>query len=162
LSQDLYGVNWCSENDGDPLKRSEALASAVVRLYAVHASCNVDMPLVHRETALVGAVKGRLRDNLHAKTTLAALAREFDVTPFVLLRSFLREAGLSPHAFLQQERIRRAMDMLREGKSIAHIGEQTGFSDQSHLTRVFKQQTGVTPKIYQSAFFRFTAKRSHQ
>jgi AraC-like DNA-binding protein len=29
---------------------------------------------------------------------------------------------------------------------------QVGFADQSHFTRVFKQQTGVTPKIYQAAF----------
>jgi AraC-like DNA-binding protein len=51
-----------------------------------------------------------------------------------------------------QERVRHAMPMLRAGRPIAEVGARTGFADQSHFTRVFKQQTGVTPKVYQAAF----------
>jgi len=152
VSRHLYGVNWCSERDDDPFKRSEALACAVVGLYGRHASRSVDLPVVRSEPALVRAVKSRLRDELDTRVTLSTLAAEFDVTPFVLLRAFVREVGLSPHAFLQQERVRNALPMLREGRSIAEIGARTGFADQSHFTRVFKQQTGVTPKVYQAAF----------
>jgi AraC-like DNA-binding protein len=121
-------------------------------LYARHAGRPADLPVVRNEPALVRAVKDRLRDDLHAGLTLSTLAREFDVTPFVLLRAFVREAGLSPHAFLQQERVRSAMPLLRGGRAIAEVGARTGFADQSHFTRVFKQQTGVTPKVYQAAF----------
>lgn len=152
LSRHLYGVNWCSERDDDPFKRSEALACAIIGLYARHAGRAGELPVVRREPALVRAVKSRLREDLHARVTLSTLASEVCVTPFVLLRAFLREAGLSPHAFQQQERIRNAMLMLREGRSIAEVGARTGFADQPHFTRVFKQQTGVTPKIYQAAF----------
>ena len=155
LSQHLYGVNWCSEVDHDAFKRSEVLASAVTGLYARHAGHSGragQLPVVRSEPALVRAVKDRLRDDLHAGLTLSTLAREFDVTPFVLLRAFVREAGLSPHAFLQQERVRCAMPLLRNGRPIAEVGARTGFADQSHFTRVFKQQTGVTPKVYQAAF----------
>lgn len=152
LSRHLYGINWCSERDDDRFKRSEALACAVVGLYARHAGGQGDLPVVRGEPALVRAVKDRLRDDLQARVTLVTLAGEFGVTPFVLLRAFVREAGLSPHAFQQQERVRVAMPMLREGQSISEVGAQIGFADQSHFTRVFKQQTGVTPKVYQAAF----------
>ncbi len=156
LSRHLYGVNWCSEADHDAFKRSEVLASAVTSLYARHAGRPGVLPAVRSEPALVKAVKDRLRDNLdvdtHARLTLSTLAREFSVTPFVLLRAFVREAGLSPHAFQQQERVRRAMPLLRNGRPIAEVGARVGFADQSHFTRVFKQQTGVTPKVYQAAF----------
>lgn len=152
LSRYLYGVNWCSEVNDDAFKRSEALACAVVSLCGRHASRFVDLPVVHREPALVRAVKSRLREDLLARVTLSTLASEFAVTPFVLLRAFVREAGLSPHAFQQQERVRHAMQMLREGRPISEVGARTGFADQSHFTRVFKQQTGVTPKVYQGAF----------
>jgi AraC-like DNA-binding protein len=152
LSQQLYGVNWCSEMDDDRFKRSEVLASAIIGLYARHAGRSVDLPAVHSERALVRAVKARLRDDLHVRLTLSTLACEFGVTPFVLLRAFVREAGLSPHAFQQQERVRSAMPLLRGGRPIAEVSALTGFSDQSHFTRVFKQQTGVTPKVYQAAF----------
>jgi AraC-like DNA-binding protein len=152
LAKHLYGVNWCSEVDDDRFKRSEALACAVLGLYARHAASPVDLCAVRGEPELVRAVKRRLRDDLHARPTLSTLASEYRVTPFVLLRAFVRETGLSPHAFLQQERIRRAMTLLRDGKSIVEVGAWVGFSDQSHFTRVFKQQTGVTPKVYQAAF----------
>jgi AraC-like DNA-binding protein len=152
LSQHIYGVNWCSEVNDDPFKRSEALACAVLGWYARHAISSVDLPRVRREPALVQAVKRRLCEDLHARPTLSTLASEHGVTPFVLLRAFVRETGLSPHAFMQQERIRAAMRLLRDGSSLAEAGAQTGFADQSHFTRVFKQQTGVTPRVYQGAF----------
>lgn len=152
LSQYLYGVNWCSEVDADRFKRSEVLASAVIDLCTRHASRAADLPRAHGEPALVRAVKHRLRADLQARPTLSTLAAEFGITPFVLLRAFIREAGLSPHAFQQQERIRYAMPLLRRGLAIADVGAQAGFSDQAHFTRVFKQQTGTTPKVYRSAF----------
>jgi AraC-like DNA-binding protein len=152
VAQHLYGVNWCSEMDDDRFKRSEALACAIVSLCSRYAAHPVTLPAVAQEPALVRAVKRRLQDDLHARVTLSSLAAEFGITPFVLLRAFVREAGLSPHAFQQQARIRRAMPMLREGKPVAEVSAHTGFSDQSHFTRVFKQQSGVTPKVYQAAF----------
>jgi AraC-like DNA-binding protein len=152
LSQLLYGVNWCSEMDHDRFKRSETVARAIIALHARHASSLADLPKVRREPALVNAIKARLRDDLQTRLTLPMLADEFDVTPFVLLRAFTRDAGLSPHAFQQQERVRNALPLLRGGKSIAEVSTCTGFADQSHFTRVFKQQTGVTPGAYQAAF----------
>jgi AraC-like DNA-binding protein len=44
------------------------------------------------------------------------------------------------------------MPLLRAGRPIAEVSAQMGFADQSHFTRVFKQQTRVTPKVYQAAF----------
>jgi AraC-like DNA-binding protein len=160
LSRNLYGINWCSENDGDPFKRSEALACAVLRLREKYSDCRGDLPLVRPEPCLIRAVKNRLREELDAKITLPLLASEFGVTPFVLLRAFLRQVGLSPHAFQQQERVRKAMDMLRRGHTIAEASLRTGFCDQSHLTRVFKQLMGATPKLYQAAFSKSTRKVS--
>ena len=152
LSQQLYGVSWCSEVDEDPFKRSETLASAVIGLCSRHASRPLALPAARKDPSLVRTIKARLREDLCARLTLQALAEEAGVTPFVLLRAFVRDAGLSPRAFQQQERIRCATRMLRSGKRIAEVAMQTGFSDQSHFTRVFRQHTGVTPKLYRCAF----------
>lgn len=152
LFEQLYGINWCSEVDDDPFKRSEALASAVIRLHAWHLRGLPALPSTGREPTLVRAVKERLAEDLQARLTLPTLAAEHGVTPFVLLRAFLREAGISPHAYQQQQRVRRAITLLQSGRAVVEVAAQTGFSDQSHFTRVFRQQTSLTPKAYQSAF----------
>jgi len=48
----------------------------------------------------------------------------------------------------------RELGLPRVGREpiIADVSAATGFADQPHFTRVFKQQMGVTPKIYQAVF----------
>jgi AraC family transcriptional regulator len=38
--------------------------------------------------------------------------------------------------------------MLRSGTPPAEVAGMVGFADQSHLSRLFKQMTGVTPADY--------------
>jgi len=151
LASDLYGVNWCSETGNDPLKRSERLLCALTSLLTRHAARPAQLADALPEPLLVRALKRRLQDDLASKLTLPALAEEFHVTPFILLRAFAREVGMTPHAFRQQARIRRAVQLLRQDKPIIAVGAETGFSDQAHFTRVFKQGIGVTPKVFSLA-----------
>jgi AraC-like DNA-binding protein len=58
---------------------------------------------------------------------------------------------MPPHAFQTQVRVSRAKTLLLEGWSISQVASQTGFADQSHLTRHFKRLVGVTPGRYQQS-----------
>jgi AraC family transcriptional regulator len=65
-------------------------------------------------------------------------------------RSFKRSVGIAPHQYLMQQRVERAKQLLkRQAISISHIALDCGFANQTHLTKVFRQMTGVTPKAYQ-------------
>lgn len=55
-----------------------------------------------------------------------------------------RSMRLSPHAFQQQERVRKAILMLRPGRPVVETGSPTSFVDQTHFTRAFKRQMGAT------------------
>jgi AraC-like DNA-binding protein len=84
-------------------------------------------------------------------TSLAELATLSGVSRFQLLRGFAREVGTTPHAYLVQLRIRLARRLLAAGESPAEAAIAAGFADQSHLTRAFVRQLGVTPARYRAA-----------
>jgi AraC-like DNA-binding protein len=55
---------------------------------------------------------------------------------------------LTPHAYLDQLRVRHARELLRNGIAPADVALRTGYADQSHLTRHFRRLVGVTPGQY--------------
>jgi AraC family transcriptional regulator len=49
-----------------------------------------------------------------------------------------------------QERVARAKQLLKQQViSISDIALDCGFANQTHLTKVFRKITGMTPKAYQ-------------
>jgi len=76
----------------------------------------------------------------------AALHGRFpDLSSRSIQRRVLRTTGLTYNTIRQIERARRATILLQEGVSILDTVFQTGYADQSHLTRSFKHFIGQTP-----------------
>lgn len=67
-------------------------------------------------------------------------------------RRFAKRHGMPPHAFRLMARLNRARELLRAGEGIAAVAADTGFADQSHLGRWFRQAFGVTPGRYRSGW----------
>lgn len=65
-----------------------------------------------------------------------------------LIRAFEQRYHMTPHAYLTNRRVQYAQTLLREGATIAAIAQQSGFSDQAHLQRVFKKHLAATPGQY--------------
>ena len=80
--------------------------------------------------------------------SLRQLASVCGISPYHLLRTFNDEIGLPPFEYQNQLRISHAKRLLRDGWSIADAAAQTGFVDQSHLTKHFKRVVGITPGKY--------------
>lgn len=76
------------------------------------------------------------------------LAAIFCMSKFYFLKEFKKLHGITPYQYVLRKRVKRAAELLREKRSLAHIAYETGFSDQSHLTRVFKSITGKTPLAF--------------
>ena len=80
---------------------------------------------------------------------LETLAERCGLSPYQLIRSFKAETGLTPHAWLLDQRIEHARTLLREKRQpLCEIALASGFSDQSHFSRAFKARTSVTPGQY--------------
>jgi AraC-like DNA-binding protein len=61
-------------------------------------------------------------------------------------------AGLTVSTVIRQERLRRVgadlRDPLRRNQTIAAIGSRWGFTDQARLSRLFRQEYGVSPRDF--------------
>jgi AraC-like DNA-binding protein len=93
----------------------------------------------------------RLNAAADEQVSLAELAALGGVSRFNLLWSFAREVGITPHAYLIQRRLGAARRLLAAGQTPVEVAMQTGFADQSHLTRTFVRYFGVTPGRYRTA-----------
>jgi AraC-like DNA-binding protein len=68
-----------------------------------------------------------------------------------LTRAFRAQYGLTPHAFLMNQRIQYARGRLRRGHAIAEVALDAGFADQAHFQRTFKQFLAATPGHYRES-----------
>lgn len=74
--------------------------------------------------------------------TLAGIAAR---SPFHFTRLFTQSVGLTPHRYVVHLRLRRAVELVREGLlGLAEIAASTGFADQSHLSRWVRRVHGVS------------------
>jgi AraC-like DNA-binding protein len=132
------------------LAQDEALADtvrAMVRRAAVHAPPK-------REPRLHEGIR-RVRDVLHdtylANPSSAELSAVAGCSRFALHRAFRTEFGLAPSDYQRQVRLRAARRVLAAGRAPADVAVETGFADQSHLTRWFVRCYGIGPAAFQNA-----------
>ena len=70
-------------------------------------------------------------------------------------RAFRNSTGLPPHQWLLRQRVNKVQELLLVGRiPISQIALLTGFSDQSHLTRVFTRIVGESPVAWRRDRFK--------
>ncbi|WP_199336037.1 AraC family transcriptional regulator [Nostoc sp. FACHB-110] len=97
--------------------------------------------------ATLQQVKQYIHEHLHHNLQLGELSAIAQLSPYYFLRLFKQCMGITPHQYILQCRLEKAKYLLKNSElNIAEIAVQTGFSDQSHLTKCCKRRFGVTPK----------------
>lgn len=132
----------------EPFALEEDLLRMLARLSRRHGRHPRPAP---RASPAVALARQRLDEAPELPATLAELAALSGVSRFQLLRGFARETGTTPHAYLLQRRVRLARQLLVAGHAPAQAAQDAGFADQSHMTRAFHRQFGVTPARYRAA-----------
>jgi AraC-like DNA-binding protein len=90
-----------------------------------------------------------LRDHLRTGIPNAGVARQLHLSENGFVRWFSQEAGISPQAWLNQERVHEAGFWLHHtDASIERIAELLGFCDRYHFSRVFKRIQGISPVAF--------------
>jgi AraC-like DNA-binding protein len=103
-----------------------------------------------RETHHTSLVRDYLKSHYAENVSLSQLTALTNLSPFYLLRVFRNHVGFPPHEYQTQVRIAHARKLIRDGNSISQVALETGFFDQSHLSRNFRRIVGMTPGQYSS------------
>lgn len=91
------------------------------------------------------------REAAESSAPVSEIARSFSIHPVVLARAFRHEYGCSITSYRRRARVRRAAELLAATKMpLVDIALETGFSDQSHLCRLFRMETGLSPSRFRS------------
>ena len=103
------------------------------------------------DPSLARELRTFLDDHSTAPVRLADAAVAFDRSVSHLVRSFHREFGISPNAYLTGVRVEQARKRLLQGQPPARVAAEVGFHDQAHLNRHFKRHVSVPPGRYASS-----------
>jgi AraC-like DNA-binding protein len=92
-------------------------------------------------------LKEIIQDHIDTSITLKEISKDLNISPSYLSREFSKYFGeLSFGEYIQQQRIAKAKELMDNAThSLTEIAYLTGFSDQSHFTRIFKKITGQNP-----------------
>lgn len=97
----------------------------------------------------ISTIEARFAEDL----SIGELAEESGLSSSQFNARFRELLRMSPTAYLQKMRVEAAQRLLAQSdQSIADIGHQVGFYDQSHFTKRFRAITGVTPLAYRKRF----------
>jgi len=105
-------------------------------------------------TKAVFAIAARIMTTPSVEFSLEEMARRAGFSRWHFLRSFQTCLGLTPHALQTQGRIRLLRTGIRNGMGLAELAAATGFTDQSHMHRLFKRHHCLTPQQFRRASFK--------
>ena len=140
-----------------PALAHPATASA---LYVEQVVCAMQTHLVARYhgAAMRAARGGNLSDlqlrraqellmaGMDGSVLIGDIATACNVSRSAFIRAFRQATGATPYQWLLARRVEQARALLtRSALSLAEVAIQCGFSDQSHMTRIFARHTGSTP-----------------
>ena len=95
-------------------------------------------------------LKEIIQDHIDTNISLKEISKGLEISPSYLSREFSKYfEDLSFGDYIRKQRIEKAIELMQTASySLTEIAYLTGFSDQSHFTRIFKKHTGQNPSQY--------------
>lgn len=133
----------------EPLEEERIATAIADALFALDAS----LPARGMTTTSARAVdeaRQFLDTNFTRVVASEALEELTGLDRYALARHFRKRLGTSPYRYLTMRRLDHAKVAILAGHPLAEAAFMSGFADQSHMTRQFKQAFGLTPGHWQA------------
>ena len=98
----------------------------------------------------VKELKEIIQDQIDTNLNLTDISKSLDINPSYLSREFSKHfKDLSFGEYIRKLRIEKAVQLIKTNQySLTEVAYLTGFSDQSHFTRIFKQHMDKSPSTF--------------
>ncbi len=92
-------------------------------------------------------LKEIIQDHIDTNLSLKEISKDLEISPSYLSREFSKYfEDLSFGDYIRKQRIEKAIELMQSSSySLTEIAYLTGFSDQSHFTRIFQKHIGQSP-----------------
>jgi transcriptional regulator GlxA family with amidase domain len=110
-------------------------------------------PVPDCDVETLGPLLVWMTESLHEQHTVDSLARTVSMSPRTFARRFRAETGTTPHAWLTQQRVLRAEELLETtDRSVDWIAAEVGFGTAAMLRHHFTRVRSVSPQQYRRTF----------
>lgn len=123
--------------------------------YAILEKVNIAHDAENQKLELLEPVMAYLKEHItDPNLTLSVLPKLAGVSDSYLRRTFKKLYGIAPTGYVIRERIRLASQLLlnQEELPISEVAAKVGYTDQLYFSRLFKQQTGLSPANYRKTY----------
>jgi AraC-like DNA-binding protein len=146
LFQDLQTFYSVLVDDRQEVLRKH---SAAVEFFSdLQLRLNPAQPALREPNCKLQRAAEYIREHCTELLSLEDICAAAQLSASYLIRAFKQHYGMTPHAFLVNQRIQFARERLRRGQLIADVALEAGFADQAHFQRAFKQHLAATPGQY--------------
>lgn len=124
-------------------------------LYRLHRICSriPEQPLSRPASDMLQSAREYINEHFTERCSLRDIADAVSVSPNYLHTVFHRTFGETPYGYVTKKRIDKAKKLIMAGHhSMIDIAIETGFCSQSHFNKIFKAQTGITPRQFRNGF----------
>lgn len=132
-----------------PLRRHEDFALNALEEVLLHCDSVNPRHGDIRQDARVRKAMEYLATHLRDPFSEDALAAVAGLSPSRLRHVFREQIGIGPREFLEDQRMRRARELLAlSNQNIAEIAREIGFDDPFYFSQRFKKKTGESPRAF--------------
>ena len=89
-----------------------------------------------------------INENAHQAITVDEIISLSGYAKTNLYQLFKKTINLTPHQYIEQERLKKAIFSMLEGKNIKESAKSAGYDDEIYFTKKFKKIFGMTPSEY--------------
>lgn len=110
---------------------------------------HIDTSITKKNSWFIDAVEKYVENHIEEKITLHMISEHFNMSIFYFSKIFSNYFAISPIQYILNQKIQFSKSLLEENtQSIQEIAHGLGFSDQSHFTKTFKKNMGISPLAY--------------